>query len=119
MNDINSKIKPFSFLEYTSAAGNGYSVILNAGMYKDHIFEMRSDDGFEGGGYDWANLASTFLELNLSHLAEKISFDPEADMFSAYSSDKDALVSFITQFHAFCEDEPKMIALFQTLDFID
>lgn len=116
MNEINQIIQPFKFIEYETDVGKGYSVILNVGEYKNHIFEMRKNDGFEGGGYDWASLASAFLDLYLSHLAQCVNFDPEADMFSAHSADKAVLVTFITQFHEFCENEPKMIELFNTIE---
>ncbi|WP_338019681.1 Imm51 family immunity protein [Paenibacillus piscarius] len=102
-------LKPFIIVEQDNG---GKSVILNAGSYKSEVFAAREDEGFEGGGYDWASLAAVFLEERMPELAQLIRFDPEADMFCAYSSDGDALVKFATAFKRACEDDELIRDLF-------
>ena len=53
-----------------------------------------------------------FLDETCSELQEKIDFDPEADMFYAYSDDKDALADFILRFKEACEDKILILDLF-------
>lgn len=90
----------------------GASVCLNVGTYLQEVFETRAEEGFEGSGYDWENLAQVFLEEKCPSLREKIGFDPEASMFCAYSKDKEALADFILQFKSACEDKPLILDLF-------
>ncbi len=110
-----NQIKPFLFCEHVhDDAHTTYSLILNVGTYKAHIFATRAKEGFWGNGYDWASLANTFLESEAQHLMADIKFDPEADMFCAYSQNKDALQAFALKFHALCEDEQAMASVFAT-----
>lgn len=100
-NNFNELIKPFFWIEHE----NSVSVCLNVGEYKAEIFQAREDEGFEGNGYDWGALAKVFLEEQKTELIEIIKFDPEADMFCVYSSNPDALKSFIIAFKETCENE--------------
>jgi len=45
-------------------------------------------------------------------LHDTIDLDPEADMFCAYSNDKEALLEFALAFHDMCEDDGQMRDLF-------
>ena len=84
----------------------GASACLTAGdEYLQEIFATRADEGFIGNGYDWASLAHAFLNEKCPKLQEKITFDPEADMFCANSEDKEALADFILLFKKACEDK--------------
>ncbi|AIQ21203.1 glucan biosynthesis protein [Paenibacillus sp. FSL H7-0357] len=103
------QLKPFILVEQDNG---GMSVILNAGSYKAELFQTREDEGFEGSGYDWASLASVFLEEKMPELADSIHFDPEADMFCAYSSNREAVQSFAAGFKAACEDDALIRDLF-------
>ncbi len=103
-----NEIAPFFWVEQSSGA----SVCLNAGMYLQELFDTRAEEGFEGSGYDWGSLAQVFLDEKCSGLQEKINFDPEADMFCAYSEDKDSLAEFILQFKKACEDNTLISDLF-------
>ena len=88
------------------------SVILaDVGSYKNEIFESRADEGFEGGGYDWASLARVFLDEKVSHL-KSIKFDPEGSMFCAYSDNEIELKEFILAFKNACEDSELILDLF-------
>nr|WP_277468312.1 MULTISPECIES: immunity 51 family protein [unclassified Paenibacillus] len=100
---------PFKLI---SQANGGMSVILVVGSYRQELFASRADEGFEGNGYDWASLAAVFLEEQMPQLQEQIHFDPEADMFCAYSSDGVALKAFITGFKRACENEELIRDLF-------
>ena len=77
---------------------------MNVGDYKTELFQTREDEGFEGNGYDWASLAQVFLEELKPDLLNLVKFDPEADMFCAYSADYKALKSFIISFRETCEN---------------
>ena len=107
-NDFEMKIQPFFWVESKMTA----SVCLSVGEYKAEIFQAREDEGFEGNGYDWGALAKVFLEEQKTELIEIIKFDPEADMFCVYSSNPDALKSFIIAFKETCENETLIQDLF-------
>jgi hypothetical protein len=85
------QLKPFMIVDHS---GKSWSVILNAGSYKADVFETRADEGFEGSGYDWASLAAVYLEEKLPELEGIVRFDPEADMFCAYSGNQEALEAY-------------------------
>ena len=84
----------------------------DVGGYKQHIFDERADDGFEGGGYDWQSLAVVFLSERLPRLKDKIEMDSEGSMFCVYSQDRKALEDFAIAFHMVCENEAEMRDLF-------
>lgn len=107
-NDFEEKIKPFFWVQHD----NSVSVCLNVGDYKNEIFQTREEDGFEGNGYDWASLAQVFLNEKMPKLTDMIKFDPEADMFCAYSSNGEALKTFIIFFKEMCENDDLMQDLF-------
>lgn len=108
MIDFEEKIKPFFWVEHE----NGVSVCLNVGEYRTEVFQSREDDGFEGNGYDWASLAQVFLDELKPELIGLVRFDPEADMFCAYSSDANALKEFIISFKEACENDELIEDLF-------
>lgn len=103
-----SKLSPFIWVEHASSV----SVILNAGEYKADLFAERADEGFEGSGYDWGSLAAVFLTEDMPELQAAVRFDPEAGMFCAYSSDREALYRFAAGFKAACEDDGRIRDLF-------
>ncbi|WNS42373.1 Imm51 family immunity protein [Paenibacillus sp. MMS20-IR301] len=105
----NADIKPFILVEQSNG---GKSVILSVGSYKADLFAARADEGFEGNGYDWGSLAAVFLEEQMPELSGIIRFDPEADMFCAYSSDGEAVVAFAAGFKRACEDDALIRDLF-------
>ena len=45
----------------------------------------------EGGGYGWHGVMDALIRMKAPELVDKINFDPEASLFSAYSKDKDAI----------------------------
>lgn len=102
------EITPF----YWVALDDGASVCLTVGEYLQEIFDTREEEGFIGNGYDWGSLAQVFLDEKCPDLQEKINFDPEADMFCAYSKEEDALADFILRFKKACEDKPFILDLF-------
>ena len=101
-------IKPFSWV----AHGKSFSVCLSDLDYQSHIFATRADEGFEGCGYDWGSLASTFLEIQLPELENIVKFDPEGSMFVAYSTDEESLKKFITEFKKACENTELILKIF-------
>jgi hypothetical protein len=107
-NDFEEKIKPFFWIQHE----NSVSVCLNVGEYKTEIFQSREDEGFEGNGYDWASLAQVFLNELKPELIDIVRFDPEADMFCAYSGNREALKAFILSFKNACENRTLIQDLF-------
>lgn len=107
-NNFKELIKPFFWVENK----NSVSVCLNVGDYNAELFETREDEGFEGNGYDWVSSAKVFLEEQKPELIEFIKFDSEADMFCVYSSNPDALKSFIIAFKETCENATLIQDLF-------
>jgi len=108
INNFKELIKPFFWVEHE----NSVSVCLNAGEYKTEIFQTRENEGFEGNGYDWGSLANVFLEEHQPELQKVVKFDPEAEMFCAYSSNPDALKTFIIAFKETCENKTLIQDLF-------
>ena len=107
-NNFKELIKPFYWVEHEK----NVSVCLIVGEYKTEIFERREEEGFEGNGYDWGSLAKVFLEELHPELMEDVKFDPEAGMFCAYSSNTDALKTFIFEFKEACENQTLIEDLF-------
>lgn len=108
MTEFKEIIHPFFWVEHDDSV----SVCLYTGSYKVEIFESREDEGFEGNGYDWGSLATVFLEEKRPNLTSAVNFDPEASMFSAYSSNSDALKEFVLSFKTACEDTALIMDLF-------
>ncbi|SUB88449.1 Uncharacterised protein [Porphyromonas macacae] len=100
-NDFDEKIKPFFWVQHN----NSVSVCLNVGDYKQEIFQTREEEGFEGSGYDWTSLAKVFLMEQHPELIGDVKFDPESGMFCAYSSNTEALKTFIITFKEACETD--------------
>ncbi|MGO4545593.1 Imm51 family immunity protein [Paenibacillus sp. 2TAB23] len=103
------KLAPFKLVSHNSGS---ISLILNVGSYKREVFDARADEGFEGNGYDWASLAAVFLQEQQPELAGVIRFDPEADMFAAYTDNKEAMFSFALAFKEACENDALISDLF-------
>jgi tetratricopeptide (TPR) repeat protein len=103
------ELAPFTLVSHDNGS---VSLILSVGGYKNDIFEARAEEGFEGNGYDWASLAAVFLEEKMPELAATIHFDPEAGMFAAYTSDKEAMASFAKGFKQACENDALIRDLF-------
>ncbi len=108
MSSFDETIKPFFWVAHETSV----SVCLSIGDYKNEIFESRSEEGFEGSGYDWASLAAVFLTEKMPELEGIVKFDPEGSMFCAYSSDSEALKQFILGFKEACENESLIQDLF-------
>ncbi len=98
MEKFEREIAPFTWCGYEKTA----SVCLDAG--RPFLQEIFAEQGWEGSGYDWESLARVFLEERCPDLIEKVHFDPEADMFCAYSDDMEAMRFFIRSFRQICED---------------
>ncbi|ANY70972.1 hypothetical protein BBD42_24845 [Paenibacillus sp. BIHB 4019] len=109
MLEVNEKIDPFGLVAHNNGST---SMILSVGKYKPDIFQTRAEEGFEGNGYDWGSLAAVFLEEKMPHLVDIVRFDPEADMFAAYSDNREAILSFAIAFKEACEDDSFIKDLF-------
>lgn len=111
--EVNEKINPFGLVAHNNGS---ISMILSVGQYKDEIFQTRAEEGFEGNGYDWGSLAAVFLEEKMPHLVDIVRFDPEADMFAAYTDNREAILSFAIAFKEACEDDSLIKDLFHELN---
>ncbi|URN96516.1 MAG: Imm51 family immunity protein [Candidatus Pristimantibacillus lignocellulolyticus] len=107
--EVEEKIIPFQLVAHSDGS---ISLILNVGEYKHEIFQTRTEEGFEGNGYDWGSLAAVFLKEKMPHLVDILRFDPEAGMFAAYTNNKEAILSFAISFREACEDDSLMKDLF-------
>jgi tetratricopeptide (TPR) repeat protein len=108
IEEINNMIKPFFWVEHSNTA----SVCLDVGMYLQDIFDTRTNEGFEGGGYDWGSLAQVFLDECRPDLKNTINMDSEASMLVAYSEDEVALRDLIISFKSACENKTLILDLF-------
>ncbi len=106
--EIDEIIAPFFWVDSEKSA----SVCLNVGEYKMEVFQARAQEGFEGGGYDWASLAKVYLAEQKTELTEHINFDPEGSMYCVYSSNKTALKEFSIGFKEACENQSLITDLF-------
>jgi hypothetical protein len=76
-----------------------YSLSLEAGSYKQDIFEAK---GLLGNGYDWTKLAEAFIAAQMPELEKQLAFNPEANMFSVSSRNQKAIKMFAEKFKAAC-----------------
>ena len=106
--NFEKEIAPFIWCKHEESVS---VTLADIGSYKNEIFESRADEGFEGGGYDWASLARVFLDEKVSHL-KSIKFDPEGSMFCAYSDTETELKAFILEFKKACDDSELILDLF-------
>ena len=107
-DDWKERIKPFEWMQHD----NEFCVCLEACDYLQNVFNTRSEEGFEGNGYDWESLAKVFIEEKCQELSDELEFDSEAGMFCVYSEDEKILQDFICSFKKVCEDENLVLDLF-------
>jgi hypothetical protein len=96
-------IDPFSLIETTPGA---FSLLLRDLDATASTFEAA---GHTGNGYSWQVVAQHLLETNLTDIADRIEFDPEADMFCAYGTDQRALAQLGERLSDFVR-HPKQLA---------
>lgn len=106
--DFKDKLKPFFWVENEDS----FSLCLNVGSFKNEIFEAREEEGFEGNGYDWGSLAQVFIDEKMHGLKSEVQFNPEAEMFCAYSKNAEALKEFAVGFREMCDHDELMADLF-------
>lgn len=88
-------IKPFNFVEYVQ---NKASITLEADM-KYQLFEKH---GKEPNGYSWEKIFKKHLEKKIPSVANNISYDSEAGMFTCYGSKdsiKEAVIYLVSLYH--------------------
>ncbi|MBB5868937.1 hypothetical protein F4553_002316 [Allocatelliglobosispora scoriae] len=82
-------LDPLKLFEYDHKPGHFSLLLTDSSMIAStEAFEAA---GFEGGGYSWAGVAKTAIEVHAPHLDGRMGFDPEAGMFVAYGTDPEAL----------------------------
>ncbi len=70
----------------------------------------------EGNGYDWEALIKTELKKSYPEMLQRVGFDPEASMFVAYGTDKEALEVVAQLLDKAVEDEQQLA---QWIDAVD
>lgn len=88
---MENNLNPFRYMVHEN--NETASLMLTNFDEKGYIFDEKSEEGWEGGGYDWASLAQVVLDEQSPELKEEVHFDPEADMFVAYGN-KDVILTF-------------------------
>lgn len=107
------QIAPFFWKETEDGA---FLYLEGNSAYQREVFSVRSDEGFEGNGYDWADLARVFIEEERPDLRAMIQLIPTADRFCAFSLYPKALRDFALSFKAMCENNGKMSELLQKVE---
>ena len=107
------QIAPFFWKETEDGA---FLYLEGNRAYQREVFSVRSDEGFEGNGYDWADLARVFIEEERPDLRAMIQLIPTADRFCAFSLYPKALRDFALSFKAMCENDGKMSELLQKVE---
>ncbi|GEM_PF-1319979 len=112
--EFREEIKPFFFSVYK---GN-YSALLDAGSYRNDIFEEYYEEkGCEGGGYDWDALADFFIKMKLPEYQEVLHHDSEAGMFCLTSKNEQAIYEFLKEFKIHCDNDARFRNLMDHCDF--
>jgi len=78
-------ITPFRLVRHD----DHYSITLSAG---DPYFDLAPSAGLSVGGHAWTAAAETEVRTTLFDIARLIHFDSEADMFAAWSTDRESLL---------------------------
>lgn len=90
---MTESIKPFHFLIHDD--GKTSFFFMSDAFYNDPIMDvLETQTGINRdyfNGYAWQKVMAKFIEENFNESAHLIEFDPEADMFSAYSTDVELL----------------------------
>lgn len=79
-------MEPLKLVETTPGK---YSLLLNAGTTA--VDDTISELGHEPNGYFWEGIARFLVSTKAPEIAEGFSYDPEAGMFCAYGTNKNAL----------------------------
>jgi hypothetical protein len=86
----------FAPLQLLETQGGSYSLMLTEFDEWEGTFE---EMGQEAGGYAWHGVADALVRLKAPKLKKKIDYDPEASMFVAYGTDRDALAQLARLIH--------------------
>ncbi|WP_425147012.1 Imm51 family immunity protein [Deinococcus sp.] len=82
-----------------------YSLIFDDFGPTAAIFE---EHGYEAGGYAWHGVVDALVRLHAPEIAQKINYDPESSMFSAYGDDPAALLR-VDELMRQAQAEPQML----------
>ena len=97
---MTESLKPFHFLIHDD--GKASFFFMSDAFYNDPIMDiLEAQTGINHdyfNGYAWQKVVARFIEKNFSESAHLIEFDPEADMFSAISTDVELLKAVAIRF---------------------
>lgn len=74
-----------SFTPFVLIDGHCRALVMfnHAMAVKSHVFLERSSERWTGNGYDWTSLAEVVVAECLCTLTEAVTYDSDADLFSA------------------------------------
>ncbi|GIH28420.1 hypothetical protein Aph01nite_67300 [Acrocarpospora phusangensis] len=102
-------MRPLKLVETTP--GN-YSLLLNAGTTEvDGVIE---ELGHEPNGYFWEGVAQLLVSIEVPDLESRFDYDPEAGMFCAYGTDRQALEELARRMAAVATDPDRVRQLVAT-----
>lgn len=106
-------LSPFGLSDI--ADGEDVTFYLSMSRFDDYEEIFRAC-GYEGGGYDWEAVARQIIRASAPHLAERIRFDPEGSLFTAYGNDQDALIELATHMKKVMADKESLTATINAAD---
>ncbi|GAA1752852.1 Imm51 family immunity protein [Luedemannella helvata] len=86
-----------------------YSLLLDAGSTQ--VDDIVADLGHEPNGYFWAGVARRLVATEVQHLDGRFGYDPEAGMFCAYGTDREALAELGGLLDAVASDGERIRAI--------
>lgn len=92
--------------------GKNFSLLFDHFNLCEAIF---SEEGHDGGGYDWMSVISYVVETEHSQLIDRVNYDPESSMFVAYGDDKDALEEVGKLIGALIADQDRLRAVIKAV----
>lgn len=79
----NEAVDNTTFAPFILIAGNTKTLVLFDSNFekKAHIFRERAEEGWTGNGRDWNAVAQVVIAEQLTELADKFTFDSDANLF--------------------------------------
>jgi hypothetical protein len=72
--------------------GGEYSLNLDIGRVPRDALMVFDEVGLEAGGYAWVGVADSLLRSFAPEFADAMDYDPEASMFTAFGTNRAALI---------------------------
>ncbi len=106
-------LSPFKLSEI--ADGEDVTYYLSTSAFEEYE-EAFQECGYEGGGYDWEAIARQVIRAMAPDLEGRVRFDPEGSMFTAYGSDRDALLELAAKMQQVLADKQMLVDTINAAD---